>query len=133
MNNHSYEEIRAVILDIISGKEKVSYDPNQYGHVECGVAEVLAKRESISRSNGIINSGNYPISSSDKNLVLEIFGRYSEKELLRLGWILRIANSHFSDYRFMGRRLSIMNKPTFSMMCLPIASDLKMKSRIWTR
>ena len=97
MNNHSYEEIRAVILDIISGKEKVSYDPNQYGHVECGVAEVLAKRESISRSNGIINSGNYPISSSDKNLVLEIFWALFREGIITLG--LDSSNREFPFFR----------------------------------
>ena len=98
MNNHSYEEIRAVILDVISGKEKVSYDPNQYGHIECGVAEVLAKREGISRSNGIINSGNYPISSSDKNLVLEIFWSLFREGIITLG--LDSANREFPFFRF---------------------------------
>lgn len=42
---HSYEEIRSVALDILVGREKVSYGLNQYQHLSIGIAEVLARRE----------------------------------------------------------------------------------------
>lgn len=85
MNNHSFEEIRSVILDVISGREKASYKPDQYAHMELCVAEVLAKREGVSRNNGIVNSGNYPISPSDKILVLEIFWSLFREGIITLG------------------------------------------------
>lgn len=38
---HSYEEIRAAMLDILAGRERTSYEPSQYEHARIGVAEIF--------------------------------------------------------------------------------------------
>ena len=43
--DHTYEEIRNVVIDIIAGREKVNYPPNQYAHLISGFAEVFHRRE----------------------------------------------------------------------------------------
>ena len=43
--DHSYEEIRNAVIDIIAGREKVSLTPDQFSHLQSGVAEVLQRRE----------------------------------------------------------------------------------------
>ena len=35
------EQLRQAAVDILVGREKVTYDPNQYNHLKLGVAEVL--------------------------------------------------------------------------------------------
>ena len=47
--HHSYEEIRAVSMDILAQREAVNYEPSQYGHLVIGVAEVLARRSGMDR------------------------------------------------------------------------------------
>jgi len=42
--NHSYEEIRDIILDLLSGREKAGYEVGQYEHLAIGVAEVFKRR-----------------------------------------------------------------------------------------
>jgi hypothetical protein len=45
MRDHRYEELRAVALDILAGREVSSYEPSQYDNLLVGVAEVFARRE----------------------------------------------------------------------------------------
>ncbi len=42
---HTYEEIRAVIIDILLESEKVAYSPEQWASLISGVAEVFGRRE----------------------------------------------------------------------------------------
>lgn len=97
MTNHSYEEIRAVILDIISGKKQVSYPPNQFRHLELGVAEILAKREDATQDTGIIGSRGHPISQADKDLVLEVFWALFREGIITIG--TNSANPEFPWFR----------------------------------
>ena len=48
MSQHTYEEIRDVVMDILLKRVTVrlTYDPNQWAHLKAGVAEVFASRES---------------------------------------------------------------------------------------
>jgi hypothetical protein len=41
---HSYEEIREVVIDILLQKESTSFPPQQWGNLTSGVAEVFARR-----------------------------------------------------------------------------------------
>ena len=43
--DHSFEEIRSVIIDILARREKVNYEPTQFAHLKIGVAEVFQRRE----------------------------------------------------------------------------------------
>ena len=44
LSQHTYEEIREVIVDIVLKRESVAFDPSQFGHLTTGVAEVFARR-----------------------------------------------------------------------------------------
>jgi len=41
---HTYEEIREVVIAIILKQESVAYDPNQFSTLVSGAAEVFARR-----------------------------------------------------------------------------------------
>lgn len=45
MADHSYEELRATVLDVLAGCVEVFYTPNQYEHLVLAVGETLARRE----------------------------------------------------------------------------------------
>ena len=46
MMNHSFEEIRAAVLDILAGREKnYRLETNPYNHWSIAVAELFARRE----------------------------------------------------------------------------------------
>ena len=68
---HTYEELRAAALDILSGREQVPYEPSQYEHLSIGLGQVFARRE------GRIQAGHYgatyPLDPTDKELLLELF------------------------------------------------------------
>ncbi len=100
--DHSYEEIRTVVLDIILGREKTSYAPDQFEHLIIGVEEVLDRREGRSadprgRRNGL--------SRDDSNLVREVFWDLFLQRIITLG----IDNSNrefpFFSLSHNGRRL----------------------------
>ena len=42
--SHSHEEIRNAILDVLTGKVRTSYTPDQFNHLKIGVAAALAAR-----------------------------------------------------------------------------------------
>lgn len=88
---HSYEELRGAALDVISGRELVTYPPNQYEHLCLGVGQIFAQRE------GRIQPGNfgatYPLEGADKNLLLEIFWELFRQGIITLG--LNDANPQF--------------------------------------
>lgn len=45
MHQHTYEEIREAIVDILLKRVTVAYEPSQWGSLQSGVAEVFARRE----------------------------------------------------------------------------------------
>ena len=47
---HTYEEIREVVVDILLKRENVAFEPNQYSILTTGAAEVFARRSAKLRS-----------------------------------------------------------------------------------
>ena len=82
--DHSYEEIRAVAIDIVSGKETVSYTPNQFQHLLIGVGEVLQRRESPSQTPHR-GSAHNTLSRGDSELVQEVFWDLFRQNIITLG------------------------------------------------
>jgi hypothetical protein len=80
---HSYEEMRAVALDILAGREKVPYEPSQYEHLSLGIGQVFAQRE------GRIQLGHYgatyPLDAQDRNALLELFWDLFRQGIITLG------------------------------------------------
>ena len=62
--DHSYEEIRNVVLDLLAGREKAYYDLTQYEHLLLGVASVFMQRE-LPNIHGPVG-GSPPLPRADK-------------------------------------------------------------------
>jgi len=109
---HSYEEIRAAALDILSGREKnLPYDHTQFGNLGIGVAEVFARRE----EPGVPPFGSrsaHHLSSADGEIFLEVFWDLFREGVITLG--LNDMNKEFPFFRLsrLGKRL-IENQDTY--------------------
>ncbi|MDT4969835.1 MAG: hypothetical protein QOJ64_4572 [Acidobacteriota bacterium] len=77
--DHSYEELRSVALDILAGREQVTYDPTQYEHFKIGISDVLTGRLSAMRT---VNS---QLSPHDSELFLELFWDLFRQGIITLG------------------------------------------------
>ncbi len=85
---HSYEEIRGAALDILAGREAVSFTPDQYEHLKIGVAEVLRRRE-VGRDEAareIREHGRPPrLSPREVDSFLELFWDLFRQGIITLG------------------------------------------------
>ena len=90
--NHSYEELRDVILDLLSGQEKGSYELSQYEHLAVGVAEVFKKR---GYSQQAATYGCPQLGREEKELTRDIFW-----DLFRQGIITLGSNDSHQKYPF---------------------------------
>lgn len=101
---HSYEEIRSAALDILAGRERVTYDASQYEHLKLGVGEVFARRE------GRIQAGTYGatyrLEAQDEEVFLELFWDLFRQGIITLG--LNDANREFPFFRVtqLGRHIA---------------------------
>ena len=89
LKQHSYEEIREMVVDILLKRVSVEYEPNQWTSLTSGVAEVFAKRA---------NSQERRLHPYDAELVRDVFW-----DLFRHGFIDQIVPR--SELR---ERLSVM-------------------------
>ena len=89
---HSYEEMRAVALDILAGRENVQHPPVQYEHIKLGIAEVFGRREGLPRE---------PLPPQldrvDSEIYLEVFWELFRQGIITLG--LNDANRAFPHCR----------------------------------
>jgi hypothetical protein len=80
---HSYEELRAAALDILTGRECVAHKPSQYDNLSLGLGEVFARRE------GRIQPGHFgathPLDAKDKEALLELFWDLFRQGIITLG------------------------------------------------
>jgi hypothetical protein len=85
MTNHSKEEIRKVVLDLLSGRERVLHTLNQFRNLEHGVAEVFAKREGPGHDTGSEFPHVHHLSEQDQEKLLEVFWDLFLERILTLG------------------------------------------------
>jgi hypothetical protein len=78
--DHSFEEIRAVALDLLAGREKTTRELTQYGPLLAEVADVLERRDGRSQDRvgqfgAAARYGSFgpQLSNADSNLFLEVF------------------------------------------------------------
>jgi hypothetical protein len=112
-NNHSYEEIRGTALDLLAGREKGSYDNNQYGHLLIGVAEVFARRGMLQlRENQFMGGSDASLSNADKEIFLEVFWGLFREGVITLG--MNDSNREFPWFRVsaFGQRI-LANQDTY--------------------
>jgi hypothetical protein len=91
--NHTYEEIRQCILDVLAGRERGRYGFTQYRNLQITVAEVFLRRENPSRSI----QGESRLSPDDQDLFLEVFWDLFRQGIITLG--LNDANPDFPFFR----------------------------------
>jgi hypothetical protein len=81
--NHSYEELRTVVVDLLVRRETTRYEVNQFRHLTAGVAEVLARREgTLQQARGY---GDPHLSSNDAELVRDVFWDLFRQGFITLG------------------------------------------------
>lgn len=108
---HSHEEIRAVALDILSGRESVAYEASQYEHLRLGIGEVFARRE------GKVQPGHfgaqYPLERADSEIFLEVFWDLFRQGIITLG--LNDSNRQFPFFRVskLGQQIADSNSVYF--------------------
>lgn len=76
---YSYEEIRKAVIDILAGREKVSYVSTQYGNLQREVAGVLEIRETGKCSP------NQVMSYEERDIFLEVFWDLFRQGIITLG------------------------------------------------
>jgi len=93
--SHSHEEIRAVALDILAGRETCSYPPNQYEHLRIGIAEVFSRRENPIQQR----QERMPrrLDDQDSEIFLEVFWDLFRQGIITLG--MNDANREFPFFR----------------------------------
>lgn len=105
--DHSYEELRSVVLDIISGREKVDYPPDQFQHLVLGVAEVLERRE------GKVQFDRHQrrLSPPDSEFVREVFWDLFLQRIITLG--INDSNREFPFFKMssQGKRILANQNP----------------------
>jgi len=105
--DHSYEELRSAALDVLAGRVRTFYPPNQYRHLQNGISDVL---QSWGRPDPIYNT---KLSSHDSELFLELFWDLFRQGIITLG--ADDANPEFPFFRVtsFGKKLLAGDNPYF--------------------
>jgi len=95
MTDHSYEEIRKVAIEILSGKIKTEYGANHFDHFNLSISEIFQKR-SLGNSNRI-DGRILPLDTHDNLLYQEVFWDLFRQGIITLG--MDRANNNFPWFR----------------------------------
>lgn len=79
-------QLRQIVLDIVTGKEKVTYGATQFSNLLTGVAEVLGKQSGKGRDHGAIFGPEAKLDSEDADIVREIFWDLVVEKILTIGF-----------------------------------------------
>jgi len=109
--DHSYEEIRSAVLDLLAGRIDAHYAPNQFRNLLADVGEVLHRRDAPDDLTAR-NLWEVRLSANDQDLFLEVFWDLFREGIITLG--SDIANPEFPFCRVshFGRRI-IENQDTY--------------------
>lgn len=78
-------QLRQIVLDIVTGKEQVSYDFHQFTSLLTGVAEVLGKQSGRGRDYGAVFGPEAKLDADDSDIVREIFWDLVVEKILTIG------------------------------------------------
>lgn len=103
--NHSYEEIRNAALDVLAGRMRSSYSPDQYSHLMIGVAEVFVKQDLAPGQADLNLRAGANLTAEDRELFLEVFWDLFRQGIITLG--MNDSNREFPFFRVssFGRRV----------------------------
>lgn len=96
-DRYSYEEIRSAAVDILAGREAVSYEPSQFKHLETGVAEVLAKRHPQEEASHRTFGRSSDLQHGDADTFREVFWDLFRQGIITLG--LDSANDKYPFFK----------------------------------
>ena len=86
LSAHSYEEIRDAVVDILLGREKVEYKPEQYRSLVTGVGEVFARRGSTGEQRPLYGRADEArLHNIDVELVRDVFWDLFRQGFITLG------------------------------------------------
>jgi hypothetical protein len=81
---HTYEEIREVVMDILLKRESVAYEPNQWANLSSGVGEVFARR--AAKPGQPVSRHEQPrLHAYDAELVRDVFWDLFRQGFITLG------------------------------------------------
>jgi len=96
-SDHSFEEVRAVALDLLAGREQGTLPLTVYQHLHVGVGEVFLRREDPSVQLRGGNPNVTHLSANDSELFLEVFWSLFREGVITLG--LNDSNRDFPHFR----------------------------------
>ena len=102
---HTYEEIRRVAIDILSKREAVPYEPDQFSNLNVGIAHVFNQRE------GTSSSGTTPrLSEHDASIYQEVFWDLFRQGITTIG--LNPSNANFPFFRVSSFGQRLLDNPS---------------------
>src|SRR2546421_375743 len=98
-DNHSYEEIRDVVIALLAGREGSQHNLEQFEGLKTAMAEVFERR------SGRQTGGRFSISRADSDIFREVFWDLFRQGIITLG--LDDANPQYPWFRVSssGRRI----------------------------
>jgi hypothetical protein len=84
LTQHTYEELREVVVEILLGREAVSFTPNEWSVLGTGVAEVFARR-AAKPGQPIDRPQRYRLHPHDAELVRDVFWDLFRQGFITLG------------------------------------------------
>lgn len=107
--NHSYEEIRSCVLDILAGRESGVYGFSQYRSLHATAAEVFVRRENPGRQV----MGEQRLSAHDSEIFLEVFWDLFRQGIITLGLDDNNPNFPFFRVSAVGKQILAGQQPYF--------------------
>lgn len=98
--DHSFEEVRAVALDLLAGRERGPFQLINYQNLMVAVGEVFTRRENPTQRPVSLNPNFTQLSPNDSELFLEIFWSLFREGVITLG--LNDSNRDFPHFRVTG-------------------------------
>src|SRR5688572_19902591 len=97
-DNHTYEEIRDVVIELLGGRERSQYNLEQFRGLQTAVGDVFERRRSG-------QSGRASISAADSDVFREVFWDLFRQGIITLG--VDDANPQYPWFRVSstGRRI----------------------------
>ena len=83
--SYSYEELRTAAFDVLAGRVKSQYTPNQFGHLKIGVAKALEERGLQPPQPHSIYPADTALDGADASTLLEVFWDFFVQGIITLG------------------------------------------------
>jgi len=84
--NERKQIIRDIVLDIISGREKLQSPPNQLPHLEVNVVEVMIRRKIEPSGGQVPYDVRQKLSNEDADIVREVFWDLVIEKIITVGF-----------------------------------------------